>query len=168
MTKVVSTQTIQRKIHKLGKHSRIAPKIPYLRPQDFQRRLAFAQAYCHWTINDWAKVIWTDKLAFKLGKRVNWVRAWRMASKKWNLENLAVNHQSGRQLVMIWGAFCGLSQSTIAFLNGRMNATELVRQAYQPTLRPFVEHMEQAPWIRGQQRLLLVEDNAPIHTAMWS
>ncbi|MBW0519451.1 hypothetical protein O181_059166 [Austropuccinia psidii MF-1] len=68
MTKVVSTQTIQREIHKLCKHSRIAPKKPYLRPQDFQWRLAFAQAHRHWTINDWAKVIWTDKSAFELGK----------------------------------------------------------------------------------------------------
>ncbi|MBW0579098.1 hypothetical protein O181_118813 [Austropuccinia psidii MF-1] len=69
---------------------------------------------------------------------------------------------------MIWGAFYGSSQSTIAFLNGRMNATELVRQVYRPSLRPFVEHMDQAPWIRGRQHLLLMEDNAPIHTAMWS
>ncbi|MBW0582561.1 hypothetical protein O181_122276 [Austropuccinia psidii MF-1] len=39
------------------KYSRIAPKKPYLRPQDFQRRLTFAQAHRHWTINEWAKVI---------------------------------------------------------------------------------------------------------------
>ncbi|MBW0577032.1 hypothetical protein O181_116747 [Austropuccinia psidii MF-1] len=30
MTHTVSTQTIQREIHKLGKHSRIAPRKPYL------------------------------------------------------------------------------------------------------------------------------------------
>ncbi|MBW0590387.1 hypothetical protein O181_130102 [Austropuccinia psidii MF-1] len=52
MTHHVSTHTIQRKIHKLGKCLRIAPKKPYLRPQDFQRCLAFAQAHCHWTINN--------------------------------------------------------------------------------------------------------------------
>ncbi|MBW0462974.1 hypothetical protein O181_002689 [Austropuccinia psidii MF-1] len=71
MTSPVSNRTIQREIHKLGKYSRIAPKKPYLRPQDFQRRLAFAQAHRHWTINEWAKVIWTDELAFELGKKVD-------------------------------------------------------------------------------------------------
>ncbi|MBW0569912.1 hypothetical protein O181_109627 [Austropuccinia psidii MF-1] len=71
------TRTIQRKIHKLGKHSRIAPKKPYLRPQDFQCCLAFAQAHRHWTINNWAWVVWTDESAFKLGKKVNRVRVWR-------------------------------------------------------------------------------------------
>ncbi|MBW0574947.1 hypothetical protein O181_114662 [Austropuccinia psidii MF-1] len=42
LTTQVSTRTIQQEIHQLGKQSRIAPKKPYLRPQDFQRRLAFA------------------------------------------------------------------------------------------------------------------------------
>ncbi|MBW0560300.1 hypothetical protein O181_100015 [Austropuccinia psidii MF-1] len=73
MTHQVSTCTIQREIHKLGKGSRIAPKKPYLRPQDFQRCLAFAQTHRHWMINDWAWVVWTDELAFELGKKVDWV-----------------------------------------------------------------------------------------------
>ncbi|MBW0517573.1 hypothetical protein O181_057288 [Austropuccinia psidii MF-1] len=145
----------------LGKHSQIAPKKPYLRPQDFQCRLAFAQAHRHWTINEWAKVIWTDKSAFELGKRVDQVRVWRTANEKWLLENLAVNHQS----VMIWGGFCAAHRSSIVFLDGRMNSQEMVRQVYRPALCPFVEQMEQAPWIRGRHRLLLMEDNAPINTA---
>ncbi|MBW0461125.1 hypothetical protein O181_000840 [Austropuccinia psidii MF-1] len=62
---------IQRGIHKLGKQSRIAPKKPYLQPQDFQQGLAFAHAHRHWTINDWAQVIWMDKSAFELWKKVD-------------------------------------------------------------------------------------------------
>ncbi|MBW0499970.1 hypothetical protein O181_039685 [Austropuccinia psidii MF-1] len=86
------TRTIQCKIHKLGRRSRISPKKPYLRPQDFQQRLAFAQAHRPWTINDWARVVWTDELAFELGKKVDWARVWRKPQEKWKLENLAVNH----------------------------------------------------------------------------
>ncbi|MBW0508704.1 hypothetical protein O181_048419 [Austropuccinia psidii MF-1] len=44
----------------------------------------------------------------------------------------------------------------------------MVQQVYRPALRPFVEKMEQAPWIRGRHRLLLMEDNAPIHMAAFS
>ncbi|MBW0578286.1 hypothetical protein O181_118001, partial [Austropuccinia psidii MF-1] len=68
---------------------------PCLRPQDFQCWLAFAQAHRHWTINEWAKVIWTDKSAFELGKRVDQVRVWRTASEKWLLENVAHNRFLG-------------------------------------------------------------------------
>ncbi|MBW0466906.1 hypothetical protein O181_006621 [Austropuccinia psidii MF-1] len=91
----------QRKIHKLGKHLGIALKKPYL-----QCHLAFAQAHRHWTINDWAWVVWMDESAFKLGKKVNRVRVWRTPQENWNLENLAVNHQLGCQSLMVWGAFC--------------------------------------------------------------
>ncbi|MBW0581059.1 hypothetical protein O181_120774 [Austropuccinia psidii MF-1] len=73
MTHQVLTRTIQCEIQKLGKQSCIAPKKPYLRPQDFQWRLAFAQAHRHWMINDWTRVVWTDELAFELGKKVDWV-----------------------------------------------------------------------------------------------
>ncbi|MBW0575066.1 hypothetical protein O181_114781 [Austropuccinia psidii MF-1] len=44
----------------------------------------------------------------------------------------------------------------------------MVRQIYCLSLFPFFEKMEQAPWIRGQQRLILMEDNAPIHIAAFS
>ncbi|MBW0534834.1 hypothetical protein O181_074549 [Austropuccinia psidii MF-1] len=129
VTHTVSTQTIQQEIHKLGKHSRIAPRKPYLHPQDFQRCLAFAHTHRHWTINDWAWVIWMDESDFELGKKVNQVQVWRTPQEKWNLENLAVNRS--------WSGGLFGQQSW----------------------------MEQAPWICGRHRLLLMEDNTPIHTA---
>ncbi|MBW0591872.1 hypothetical protein O181_131587 [Austropuccinia psidii MF-1] len=164
MTHHVSTRTIQRKIHKLGKHSHIAPKKPYLRPQDFQRCLAFAQAHRHWTIYDWTRVIWTDESAFELGKKVNRVQVWRTPQEKWNLKNLSVNHRLGRQTLMVWGAFCAAMRAPLVFLNRRMTSTKMVQQVYRPGLLPFIAWMEQAPWICGRHRLLLMEDNAPIHT----
>ncbi|MBW0542301.1 hypothetical protein O181_082016 [Austropuccinia psidii MF-1] len=125
-------------------------------------------AHRHWTIHEWAKVIWTDKSAFELGKQADQVRVWHTANEKWLLENLAVNHRSGRQSVMIWGGFCAAHRSSIVFLDGRMNSQEMVQQVYHPALCPFVKQMEQAPWIRGRHRLLLMEDNMPIHTAAFS
>ncbi|MBW0493403.1 hypothetical protein O181_033118 [Austropuccinia psidii MF-1] len=44
----------------------------------------------------------------------------------------------------------------------------MVRQVYRTALCPFVEKIEQEPWIRGRHQLLLMEDNAPIHTAAFS
>ncbi|MBW0565231.1 hypothetical protein O181_104946 [Austropuccinia psidii MF-1] len=46
-----------------------------------------------------------------------------------------------------------------------MTSTKMVQQVYWPGLLPFIAWMEQAPWIHGRHRLLLMEDNAPIHTA---
>ncbi|MBW0488892.1 hypothetical protein O181_028607 [Austropuccinia psidii MF-1] len=119
----------------------------------------------HWTINDWARVVWTDESAFELGKKVDRVRVWRTPQEKWHLENLAVNHRSGRQSLMVWGAFCAAMRAPLVFLNGQMTSTKMVQQVYRPGLLPFIAWMEQAPWIRGRKRILLMEDNAPIHTA---
>ncbi|MBW0485233.1 hypothetical protein O181_024948 [Austropuccinia psidii MF-1] len=66
---------------------------------------------------------------------------------------------------MVWGAFCAAMRAPLVFLNGRMTLTEMVQQVYWPGLLPFIAWMEQAPWIRGCHCLLLMEDNAPIHTA---
>ncbi|MBW0471928.1 hypothetical protein O181_011643 [Austropuccinia psidii MF-1] len=100
MTENVSTRTIQQEIHKLGKASRIAPRKPYLRPQDFQAQLLFAQAHVHWGIDDWAKVLWTAESAFELGKKADRVRVWRTPQEKWLLENLAVKQSwSGGEFV---------------------------------------------------------------------
>ncbi|MBW0520982.1 hypothetical protein O181_060697 [Austropuccinia psidii MF-1] len=112
LTHHVSTWTIQREIHKLGKQSRIAHKKPYL------QRLAFAHSHRHWMIKDWAWVIWTDESAFELGEKVNRVHVWRTPQEKWQLENLVVNHCSGRQMLMVWGAFCAAMQAPLVFLNG--------------------------------------------------
>ncbi|MBW0504996.1 hypothetical protein O181_044711 [Austropuccinia psidii MF-1] len=67
--KEVSPCTISKAIHDLGKRSCIAPKKPYLRALDFKRRLAFANQFGHWTIQQWARIIWTDKSSFELGKK---------------------------------------------------------------------------------------------------
>ncbi|MBW0550247.1 hypothetical protein O181_089962 [Austropuccinia psidii MF-1] len=142
MTENVSTRTIQREIHKL--------------------------AHVHWGINNWAKVLWTDESAFELGKKANQVRVWRTPQEKWLLENLAVNHCSGCQTIMVWGGICAADRSRIAFLEGQMTSAQLIRQVYQPVLFPFISQMEQAPWIMGRHRLIVMEDNAPIHTATLS
>ncbi|MBW0461815.1 hypothetical protein O181_001530 [Austropuccinia psidii MF-1] len=68
MASQVSNLTIQCEIHKLGNFSWIAPKKPYLQPEDFQAHLTFSQAHINWMIEDWAQVIWTNGLSFKLGK----------------------------------------------------------------------------------------------------
>ncbi|MBW0560301.1 hypothetical protein O181_100016 [Austropuccinia psidii MF-1] len=65
---------------------------------------------------------------------------------------------------MVWGAFCVAMRVPVVFLNGQMISTEMVQQVYQPGLLPFIAWMEQAPWICGHHRLLLMEGNAPIHT----
>ncbi|MBW0483928.1 hypothetical protein O181_023643 [Austropuccinia psidii MF-1] len=66
------------------------------------------------------------------------------------LENLAVNHCLGQQSVMIWGAICATKQSLVAILEACLSSAKIIHQAYRPALHPFTDHMEIAPWIKGE------------------
>ncbi|MBW0589188.1 hypothetical protein O181_128903 [Austropuccinia psidii MF-1] len=69
---------------------------------------------------------------------------------------------------MVWGGICAADQLRIAFLEGQMMSAQLIRQVYQPVFFPLISQMEQAPWIMGRHRLIVMEDNAPIHIATLS
>ncbi|MBW0467733.1 hypothetical protein O181_007448 [Austropuccinia psidii MF-1] len=88
----VSVNTLRKSIHELGRRSRIAVEKPYLSPRHMQRRLEFARAHLHWTINDWSRVVWTDESSFELGESVTQKRVWRTTNEKYQLESMAVNH----------------------------------------------------------------------------
>ncbi|MBW0580127.1 hypothetical protein O181_119842 [Austropuccinia psidii MF-1] len=163
-----SNRTISKAIHDLGKRSCIAPKKPYLRQLDFDRRFTFAQEFGHWTLQQWARIIWTDESSFELGKKSDQVRVWRTPQEKYTLDNLQVNHCSGRRLIMVWGAFIGSTKGPLVFLDGTQTAATFIQQVYEPHLRPFYNFMVNAPYIRTRERIAMMEDGAPIHTAQIS
>ncbi|MBW0578639.1 hypothetical protein O181_118354 [Austropuccinia psidii MF-1] len=150
-----SNRTISKAIHDLGKQSCIAPKKPYLRQLDFNRRLTFAQEFGHWTIQQWARIIWTNESSFELGKKSDQVRVWRMPQEKYMLENLQVNHCSGQRSIMVWGAFIGSTKGPLVFLDGTQTAGTFIEQVYEPHLRPFYNFMVNAPYIRTHRQVAL-------------
>lgn len=73
----VSTRTIRRRAHELGFYARVAAKKPNSANEQKKRRLTFACEHCHWTIEDWMKVIWTNESSFEIGKDSQQVMVWR-------------------------------------------------------------------------------------------
>ncbi|MBW0478867.1 hypothetical protein O181_018582 [Austropuccinia psidii MF-1] len=59
-----------------------------------EQQLEFACAHFHWTVNDWSQVVWTDESLFELGKPVTQKQVWQTPEKKFDLDSMAVNHQS--------------------------------------------------------------------------
>jgi transposase len=50
---------------------------PGLTDEARRRRLAFAYAHAHWTLEDWKNVIWTDETSIVLGHRRGSQKVWR-------------------------------------------------------------------------------------------
>ncbi|MBW0528663.1 hypothetical protein O181_068378 [Austropuccinia psidii MF-1] len=134
-----------------------------------ERRLEFARAHLHWTINDWSRVIWTDKSSFELGEPVTQKRVWRTPEQKYDLDSMAVNHRSGRRSMMIWGAICGPIQSELIIMPpGQRRAVDFIDNIYEPGLLPFMDELVEVGVAANREELTLMEDGAPIHTALAS
>jgi len=57
----VSSQTIRRVLKKHSFKAVVKKKKPLLSARHRKARLAFAQKYRKWTVEDWKRVIWSDK-----------------------------------------------------------------------------------------------------------
>lgn len=62
----IHENTIRNALSKAGYHHRIARRRPYLNNRDRKRRLKFAKEHEDWTVEDWARVLFSDEMAIKL------------------------------------------------------------------------------------------------------
>ncbi|MBW0568654.1 hypothetical protein O181_108369 [Austropuccinia psidii MF-1] len=69
---------------------------------------------------------------------------------------------------MVWGAFIGSTKGPLVFLDGTQTAARFIKQVYEPHLRPFYNHMVNAPYIRTCDCIAMMEDGVPIHTTQIS
>uniref|UniRef100_A0A3Q1EZ78 Transposase Tc1-like domain-containing protein n=1 Tax=Acanthochromis polyacanthus TaxID=80966 RepID=A0A3Q1EZ78_9TELE len=61
----VSKITINRRLKERGLKGRIVTRKPLLKFANIQKCLKFAWEHQHWAVNDWKKLIWTDKSKFE-------------------------------------------------------------------------------------------------------
>ena len=64
--KVVSPETIRRRLNCTGLYARRAVLKPLMTPKHRKQRLEFARTYRNWTTDDWAKVLFTDETKVNL------------------------------------------------------------------------------------------------------
>ena len=107
MTKKVCACTLMKEIKRIGFHSLVATKKPFLSNKHKVDKLAFARKYQAWQLSDWMNVIWTDEASFEIGKNSRQLKVWRRSYKRYSWDCLAPTFKSGRTSVMIWGAFTG-------------------------------------------------------------
>jgi hypothetical protein len=63
----ISTTTLRRRRSEVDLGSFIATEKPGLRPQNMEARLAWAQRYKDWIVEDWKRVIWSDESSIWIG-----------------------------------------------------------------------------------------------------
>ena len=97
----MSVETLKRCLKEVGMQKHIAVKKPYLTATHIQARLEFALKYKDLTVEDWLKVMWSDKSKVEIGKNpwADWIL--RTAEEKYHVDCLTPVFKSGHSSIMV-------------------------------------------------------------------
>lgn len=152
VTAGVSARTVRRRLEEAGLFGRIARKVPLLKKQHRDARLAFAHKYEHWTYSQWQHVLFSDETKVNLvsSDGRHYVRRPVNAEMNPRFTKKQVKHGGGN--IKIWGSFSGLGV-------GPWNLDQFqYKTILEETMLPYAE--EHLPVIWTFQH-----DNDPKHTA---
>ena len=153
----VSTWTVRRAVKAMGFESRVASKKPYLSDRNKAKRLVWCSERKDWTM-EWASVFFSDESSYVV-RDASVHRVWRRPGERYSPSRLRPTFKSGRQSVMVWGAFSALGRSPLVRCEGKMTAVSYGALLEEHVVPRIVEDYgsTDAAWFQ--------EDLAPIHTA---
>lgn len=158
-------KSLRRAFEREGYHRRIARKKVFLKAVHKERRLAFAEAHRHWTVDDWRRVVWTDESYIWLGGARGNVWITRRPGEDY-LESCIAPTFKKQNSVMIWGGIIGGKKAPLVLWDrdnwGTISAVTYIENVLQPVLWPFWYWENQA---RPDHIVWVMEDNASAHRA---
>ena len=157
----VSKKTLYRVLKQQGITNWLAKKRPILTQKHAQQRLQFAKQYRYWSIQDWARVIWSDECSVERGSGKERKWCFRTPAQKWEKEMIETYGKGKALSIMVWGAFWGGQYRSDLVRMTRDEASK--RNGY--SAASYIGVLEdQLPTIY-EPGLLFMQDNASIHTA---
>ena len=151
--------------------SYIAMKKPGLSVENVAKRLASAEKYKNWTVEDWKKVIWSDESSIWIGvsPRRQWVI--RPKGERFNSRYVKKTFKSAQVKVMIWACFTGERLGPLIVCDeGGIRADEYEEILYDG-LFSLIDDLLELPedpdtiQVADENTFLFMQDNAPCHKA---
>ena len=154
----VSPRTVRRRLDEAGLFGRVEREEHELSDYDRQRRLAFANGYKHWAVQQWERVIFSDEKHFTLGQHgQRWVQ--RPKGQAYNPKYTHVKNENSA-LVTLWGCFAAHEIGQAEIFEGDINGKlycRILEGNLKPTYNKFFPQGE-----RGEQ-WYFQQDNDPSH-----
>lgn len=155
--KSVCVKTIRRTLHKIGLHSRIAARKPFIKEANRVKRLAWCRERQGWRLLDWKKVFFTDEKSFTQFQKAALTRVWRKPGEEMQLDCLAPR-VARSESCMVWAGFAWRQRGPLILHSGSVTGAvhaELLTEHAIPALKAMF------PRKNG----IFQQDNAPVHTA---
>lgn len=155
----VSSETVRRVLRKNSFKAVVKKKKPLLSARHRQRRLAFAQKYREWTVEDWKRVIWSDET--KINRFGSDGRQWVWKKKGEGLIEREVQGtvKFGGGNIMVWGCMGWNGVGHLAEVEGRMDADQYV-DILKNHMLPSLEESG-----ISEEEVIFQQDNDPKHTS---
>jgi len=142
-----------------------------LKPHHKAAQLRWARKYQHWTIENWKRVIWSDKCSIVLGRKSRQRRCIRKKGHAYLARQCDGTVKSGKVTVMVWRCFTGSGPGPLIVCEaGNVNADrylDILRDGVVTFINSLIESMKSADSITvaTNDTFLFMYDNAPCHTA---
>lgn len=153
----VSVSTVRRAINGLGLSSCAPAHKPFVSGINKKKRLQWAKDHLSWSYQ-WAWVMFSDESSFQV-RQPKSRRVWRQAGQRFAPKNLRATFKSGRESVMVWGAFSAVGRTPLVRVVGSMTGP-----SYVELLETVVVHYMCADF-GAPDGAFFQEDLAPCHTA---
>jgi hypothetical protein len=108
--------------------------------ENAKKRLAWARAHQHWTVDNWKWVIWSDECAVqKDSSNAMGYCVFERQNKreKYAPQNVRMKSKYGNLSQMIWACFVGNTLGPIVFISGSINR-DVYMELLQTEFDPFV------------------------------
>lgn len=158
-----SENTVRKALRELRYDHKVARRRPFLKNNDRKRRLQYAKRHRNWTVEDWARVIFTDEMAVKIGmERHSRDMVWRKADEALHPDCINYRKRPSGTSMMFWGAF-RLGKLGPGFFFDLPVGKHIDSIIYrdQVLLGPLKEFWEEA--FGDVTEPIVLEDNAPPH-----
>jgi hypothetical protein len=167
----VSRQTVSRRLNETGIKSYAARQKPFLKPEHIAKRLQWALKHQHWTIEDWARVIWSDECSIVVGLNTKRPRIWRRKGEEMKMECIVPRFKGQRVAIMVWACFSlhHLSEMVV-YPKGGIGSKEYL-QTLDDALLPFIEQLfpetddGDTIAVISPDAYIFMQDNAPCHSS---
>ncbi len=153
----LSQTTVRRRIQQSGEFASYwASRKPFIREANRKKRLQWCLQHRHWTVEQWARVIWTDESPFVLhfnAKR----RVWRRVGERYSQE-CTVGTLKHDKKIQVWGCFASHGVGRLYRVQGILERNQFLR---------IMEHqfLPSAQALFPDGNYLFQQDNDPKHTA---
>ena len=123
-SKSISTRTMWWELTGLGLNSCVATRKPFVSEANRKKWLQFALEHKDWTVEQWKKVMWSDKIRFTLFQSNGRVRVRREMHEVIHPSCIVPTVQASGGSVMIWGCINWSGRGSASLCGNKMKSAE--------------------------------------------